>query len=174
MEQSAIGEPTYRGTPRILPEFVQYSDDLAEFICLEIGQGKALRSICKQPEMPSAMSVYRWLDTYADFRKQYDHCREMAAEAFANEVIELADAEAPIDDKGRIDSGFVQRQRLRVDTRKWVASKLLPKVYGDKLDVAHSGNVTITRTDFIERPVIEGQLASVAPHQLLSDKSNGS
>lgn len=125
-----------------------------------------MRQLCKAEGMPDPMSVYRWLRDKPDFTLQYEASREMAAEAFANEVIELADAECPVDTKGRMDSGFVQRQRLRVDTRKWVASKLLPKVYGDKLDVAHSGSVSITRTDFVQREPIDGQSERVAAQQL--------
>lgn len=174
MEQSSIGEPTYRGTPRVRPIFIPYSEELALDVCEQIALGKSMRVICEQDGMPDARSVYRWLSDHPEFGIQYAKAKEDCADAFADSIVEIADAPVDRDDKGRLDSGHVQKQRLMVDARKWIASKLKPKSYGDKLDVAHSGNVTITRTDFIERPPIEGQLASVAPHQLLSDKSNGS
>jgi Bacteriophage Sf6, terminase small subunit-like len=41
-----------------------------------------------------------------------------------------------------LDAEHVQRSRLRVEARKWLLSKALPKVYGDKLDL----NTTITQT----------------------------
>jgi len=44
------------------------------------------------------------------------------------EVLEIADT---TDDP--------QKARLQVDARKWIASKLLPKVYGDKVSHEHGG-----------------------------------
>ena len=163
MEQSQIGELTYRGTPRIVKPFVEYSIELGNHICQRITEGESLRQICSSDTMPSRMSVTRWLTDYPDFARLYDAAREEAAEAFACDIIELADAECPTDDYGRLDSGFVQRQRLRVDARKWVASKLKPKVWGDKIDIAHSGNVTVTRTCF---EPIEGQISDAVVQQL--------
>lgn len=152
----------------------RYDDSLAEHICDQIVEGKSLRTICQGDNMPDRKSIRRWVKTNPEFAIIFNEAKEDAADAFAEELIDIADEEVPLDERGRLDAGVVQKQRLKVDTRKWIASKLKPKSYGDKLDVAHSGNVSVTRTCFIEQAVIEGQLASVAPHQLVTDKSNGS
>ena len=47
---------------------------------------------------------------------------------------------------GRVDSAAVQHQRLRVDARKWLLSKIVPKVYGDRVAVDHAGGVAINVT----------------------------
>jgi hypothetical protein len=45
---------------------------------------------------------------------------------------------------GRVDSAAVQHQRLRVDSRKWLLSKIVPKIYGDRVALDHAGGVAIT------------------------------
>lgn len=93
--------------------------------------------------MPGQTTVFKWLAENEAFAKQYAHAREAQAEKLADEIIEIAD-------DGTNDYGFkedsdkdgdgakpvflaehVQRSKLRVDSRKWVASKLHPKKYGD-------------------------------------------
>lgn len=84
--------------------------------------------------MPHPGTICRWLaDPRNDvFREQYARAREAQAEFYADELIDIADdsgtASKPVD---------VNRSRLRVDARKWVAAKLLPRKYGDKME--HSG-----------------------------------
>ena len=87
-----------------------------------------------------------------EFEANYIRARESRAERYAAEIIAIADenptCEVPDPDGGmsiRVDGAAVQRNRLRVDARKWIACKLLPKVYGEKLDLEHSGEVAIKR-----------------------------
>jgi hypothetical protein len=89
--------------------------------------------------MPTQSSVYLWLLQKPDFSEQYTRAREEQADTLADEILAIAD-EAPsevVDEKGvsRTDSGWVSWQRNRVDARKWVASKLKPKKYGEALKV---------------------------------------
>jgi hypothetical protein len=69
-----------------------------------------------------------------EFSAQYARAREDQAEAHADRIIEIADDET-------IDANH---KRIMVDARKWVASKLKPKRYGDKLDLEHKGEVGLT------------------------------
>lgn len=57
---------------------------------------------------------------------------------------ELADEQPERDDKGRVDPGWVAWQRGRVDVRKWTLARKRPKKYGDKLDLNHSGNMSVS------------------------------
>ena len=67
--------------------------------------------------------------------EQYARAREDLIERMADELQELADANLlPLDD-GRVDSGMVAKQRLQVDTRKWLLSKIAAKKYGDRVEV---------------------------------------
>jgi hypothetical protein len=77
-------------------------------------------------------------DSSAARDKRYSHAKQDALRAIADEAIALADAADIQSPAG------VNKARLQVETRKWFLSKLAPKVYGDKLDVDHSGQVTLT------------------------------
>ena len=121
---------------RTLPEEKQ---EIADLICKRIGEGESLRAICLSDEMPHNSKVMGWARTFKDFAKQYARAREEQAELQFDEMIEIAD-EAGFDYKivdGRVvvDGDAIQRAKLRVDTRKWTTGKMLPKKYGDKLDL---------------------------------------
>ena len=99
---------------------------LADEICEHIGDGKSLRSFCEQEGRPSAPTVCRWLrmEETAWFAEQYARAREVQADALFNDILDIVDqAEDP------------QIARLRMDARKWMAGKLRPKVYGDKVEL---------------------------------------
>jgi hypothetical protein len=128
------------------------SQALIDTICERIAQGESLRSICKTDDkaMPGLSTVFTWLAEDAKFQEQYARARETQADVFADELVAIADEDPALiekDGQGGItvllDSSAIQRQRLRIDTRKWVASKLKPKKYGDKLDVEHAGQVIV-------------------------------
>jgi hypothetical protein len=112
------------------------SDKIATMalVCDEIAKGKSLREICAPDDMPAPSTICLWLKESIDFAEQYAHAREQQAELYADEIIEIADKAKPDD---------VQVARLQVDARKWKASKLAPKKYGDKLDLNHSGGVKV-------------------------------
>jgi hypothetical protein len=131
-----------------------FTQEIADEICEQLIEGMSLRSICLSDEMPSAGTVCRWLAADADFREQYERAREAQADTLADEMLDIAD-DGTNDWMERKDSedqslGWrengeaIGRSRLRLDTRKWIASKLKPKKYGDKLDVEHGGKVTVT------------------------------
>lgn len=99
---------------------------LADEICEHIGDGKSLRSFCEQEGRPSAPTVCRWLrmEETAWFAEQYARAREVQADALFNDILDIVDqAEDP------------QIARLRMDARKWMAGKLRPKVYGEKVEL---------------------------------------
>lgn len=105
-----------------------YTQELADRICQGLADGFSLRTVCLAEDMPNKASVFRWLRIHKEFSDQYARAKEEAAELYAEDMLEISDDL----------SGDVQRDRLRVDTRKWIASKLKPKKYGDK--ITHEGN----------------------------------
>lgn len=106
-----------------------------------------MRKIAAIPGMPDKMTVLRWLLVHDAFRSQYARARELQADVLFEDALEIADngtndwmSQNDPDNPGyRMNGEHVQRSRLRVDTRKWAASKLAPKKYADKLDIEHSG-----------------------------------
>ena len=111
-----------------------YSPELTARICERLAIGESLRSICRDDDMPSMASIFLWLGKHPEFSEQYTRAREAQAEAHADRIVEIADD----------DTLDPNHKRIMVDARKWVASKLKPKRYGDKAEVEHSGNVGLT------------------------------
>lgn len=135
----------------------KYTEELDFKICERISSSsEGLRKICKDLNI-SVKSVFNWLNEYPEFLQRYARARENQADLLADEIIEIAD-DSTFDTKRIIGKGGVEveventewtnRSKLRVDARKWIASKLKPKRYGDKVDVTSAGeaiqNVTIT------------------------------
>ena len=98
-----------------------------------------MRTICLADEFPEARTIYRWLRQYEEFRHQYAHAKAEAAEAFNEDILDIADDGSNDwievrNKKGDIeivlDKEHVMRSRLRIDTRKWLMEKLKPKKYG--------------------------------------------
>jgi hypothetical protein len=110
----------------------KFSREVADFLCERIMEGKSLRAACSTVGMPSFQTVIKWLASedpkFASFREQYVRAREVQAELLADEMIEIADEAT--------DSHSANAARVRVDTRKWVAAKLLPKKYGDRVAIS--------------------------------------
>jgi hypothetical protein len=124
-----------------------YSQDVADQLCAAIAEGHSLRTVCKRDDMPSIAAVFRWLGTFEPFREQYARAGQERCEAFAEDIIALADE--PVAPN---DNAAVQRARLRVDTRKWLMSKLAPRKYGDRVEhVIKSGNAADLTDDELAR-----------------------
>jgi hypothetical protein len=123
-----------------------FDQAIADEICERLSQGQSLRSICgaeRDDFIPGQTTVFRWLSENDDFAKQYARAREAQAEAYADEIIAIADAPNATTNKltGEAELRDPARDRLRVEARKWIASKLLPKKYGDRVEVEHSGKI---------------------------------
>lgn len=100
--------------------------------------------ICREDAMPNKSTVFRWLAANAEFATKYAHAREEQADLYAESIVDIAD-ELEIEatykgDEVKLDlsAASVARNRLRVDARKWYASKLAPKKYGDRTNMALS------------------------------------
>jgi hypothetical protein len=123
-----------------------YTVELADRICELILDGQSLRKICEAEDMPHRATVMRWLGAHDSFRDQYARVKAEQAEVMADEIVSIADegdTKVVVCGDGTsmvvFDSTAVARNRLRVDARKWVAAKLLPKKYGDKVQQEVSG-----------------------------------
>lgn len=132
-----------------------FTQEIADTICERIADGESLRSICNGEDMPNKATVFRWLASNDTFRDQYARARETQADALFDEILSIADT-PQIGEKRKVkeDGGvevstgdMIEHRRLQVDARKWMAGKLRPKKYGDKLDVEHSGQVVTIAKD---------------------------
>ncbi len=133
-----------------------YSERAAFVICSRLANGESLRNICAEGHLPSARSVHRWLNENDNFRQQYAHAREAQADHLFDEILDITDDGRNdwMERRGDEDAGWVtngeniQRSKLRVDARKWMAGKLRPKKYGDKQEIEHSGAVSVNVVDY--------------------------
>lgn len=127
-----------------------YNDDIVAHICSEMSAGRSLRSICADDGMPDKSTVFRWLAKHEAFRDQYAKAQDDRASAMAEDILDIADQYDNLQDK--IDVEHIQRAKLRIDTRKWLMSKMAPKRYGDKAEIDHKssdGSMTPTRIELV-------------------------
>jgi hypothetical protein len=123
----------------------RYTKEIADEICARLSNGESLLSICESDDrFPGESTVRNWDDDDRDgFSAKYARARKHQALHWAEELITIGDNDNKDD---------TQRARLRVDTRKWVISKILPKIYGDKQTHEVTGadgaplEVNVTRT----------------------------
>lgn len=129
-----------------------FSVDLAELICLEIAiSGKGLHRICSDNELlPSVRTVYSWLfqasnkeDQFykekGEFLHKYTRAREMQADLYNDETIEIADNNRH-DRESFVGINHIQRAKLMCEMRLKVSARLWPKKYGSKVDVTSDGD----------------------------------
>ena len=114
----------------------RFSQEIFDKICVRIAEGESLRKICKDDKMPNITTVWHWLNNNETLDKQYTRAREEQAETFVDEILEIADDnkdDTYLDENNKliINQEVIARSRLRVDSRKWIASKLKPKRFGD-------------------------------------------
>lgn len=95
-----------------------------------------------------------WVKTEATWAERYARARLDYIENIASDVMEISDETPSTTDKGNVDTGDVQSKRLRVDSRKWLLSKLAPKRYGERLTVAGDEAAPL-KVDQITRIVID-------------------
>ena len=106
--------------------------------------------------MPAAPTVLGWRDSHPEFSERYTRARITGYLLLAEELIDISDTTEPgVIETDKVDkdgspytevkrADMIEHRKLRIDTRKWMLSKMLPKVFGDKLNLEHSGTVTIT------------------------------
>lgn len=112
---------------------------LEESILAQVAVGVSMRAIAAQEGMPSTTTILKWLRNNAEFALQYARAKEECIEMYAEEIISIADdTEGDRDRDGRINHENIQRSKLRVDTRKWLASKLKARKYGDRIEQRHT------------------------------------
>lgn len=108
-----------------------YSLKIGQEICRRLAMGESLRHICKTKGMPAVGTVMHWLfpdvdsPELRDFQEHYARARQAQSELWADQIISISDEPTKSHEQ-------IQRNRLRVDSRKWIAAKLLPKKYGDR------------------------------------------
>lgn len=110
-------------------------DAICQAVLQGMRDGLSAFKACQAAGVPQS-TFNRWVDADAKLAEDYAHAREDLIERMANEVLELADSEVPETGDGKRDWQAIQQRKLQVDSRKWLLSKLAPKKYGDRLELA--------------------------------------
>jgi hypothetical protein len=116
-----------------------FTQQTADAICERLALGESLRSICRDPAMPSNSAVAEWLGKHSTFAEQYARAKTVGLDLMAEEIIAISDRPSGCLDNGATDAGDVAHRRLQIDTRKWYLSKLAPKRYGEKAALELTG-----------------------------------
>lgn len=128
----------------------RYTQPMGKRICRRIACGESLRSICRDPKMPGLTTVCSWIvdDEHEEFQKRYTRARQAQAELLADDITEISDDSRndwveDHDKEGacvgyKLNGDHVQRSKLRVESRKWIAARLLHR-YADKQRHEHTG-----------------------------------
>jgi hypothetical protein len=140
-----------------------YTKELADLICSRLAETGNLRAVCKADGMPPESTVRGWaLDDREGFAAQYARAREIGYQSMADDLLDIADDSSgdtltdPETGVERINTEFVARSRLRADTRKWLLSKALPKIYGDKVALTgEDGGAVKVQVTRIERVIVD-------------------
>jgi len=112
--------------------------EIQERVVAEIQTGRSLRQVCGDEGMPDFRTVQRWIVSDGQFAVKYARARMAQADVLFDRMEAVEEAVAA----GTMDS---HAARVVLDSMRWRASKLAPKVYGDRLDVSVSDSrISIT------------------------------
>lgn len=144
-----------------------YSEKYVESVCEHIASGKSLVSWCQIAGNVSYTTVMRWVEENPEFQQRYVRAREAQADYLAEEIVQIADDgqnDTYVDEDGkqRTDQDVIARSRLRVDARKWYASKLSAKKYGDKVAVGGADDMPPISTTLQVAGLTDDQLRALA------------
>lgn len=136
---------------RMAKQSLKTSEMLAA-ICERLLAGESLRSICRSEGFPPNSTVLFWCANDTEWAKQYARAKQIGLEVLADEILDISDdgtndwmeSHDPRNPGYDANGEHMQRSKLRVDTRKWLLSRLLPKKYGDKQAVEHSGGFSLS------------------------------
>lgn len=126
----------------------KFTQEIADEICFRVANGESSRTICREERFPVMATLFRWLQKNIEFQKQYYQAKESMVECYAAEMTEIADDSTNDFYERELNNGnvavvasneLVNRSRLRVDTRKWICERLMPKKYGPKTDINLGG-----------------------------------
>lgn len=131
--------PSECGTIQFMGQTKVYSDEARQALLSRLESGETLNSICKEKDQPSIKTVMEWVALDAEWGEKYARARSAGLDAMADQILEIAD-DGSRDYSGFRDDGspivdqdHIQRSKLRVDSRRWLLSKLRPEKYGDRL-----------------------------------------
>lgn len=131
-----------------------YTPEIGREICEKVAVSHvSLVKLCKQnPHWPCYQTIYEWRIKVKEFGDNYTKAKQDQVEALVDQCLDISDDSGfdyhlNADGVVIVDSEAINRARLRIDTRKWIAAKLAPKLYGEKKEIEHKGQIGLTEID---------------------------
>jgi hypothetical protein len=139
---------------------LQYENMFENFI-EQVYRGRSLKSLVEDdPRLVSYEDFLRWIKRDAVRHERYKEAQEMRTEFLAGEIIEIADGAEAVDPQS---NDTVNRDKLRIDTRKWLMSAHNRKRYGETKQIELGGTISITEAlAQAQARVIEGEVLDVS------------
>ena len=122
---------------------------LSNNICQNLMEGKPLTQICQQKDLPSLTTIYKWINSNPSFAKQITQARKVGCQTYLDKMITELETASHKD---------VPILREKLHHYRWLASKLLPNLYGDKQEVIQDTKITIQWQQ--DPKIVEGQVVS--------------
>jgi len=152
MPKQKAGKPAAKAAPLTPWQRWKAQPDAIDTLCRAIAAGDNLNAWTGCIGFPYN-TVREWIEADPARAAKYACAREDRADLLADEIVAISDevdVRTVVNGQSvtlALDAAAIARNRLRVDARKWVASKLKPKAYGEKLDLTHAGEVKVTGID---------------------------
>jgi len=116
---------------------IEYTKEHFDEMCALVSEGMSIRKVLDLGKMPTSRTFYKWLRQYPELNQQYARAKEDRCDFYVDQLVDIAD-----DDTVKTGDQ-IQKAKLRIDTRKWIACKLHPRNYGDQA----VNNITINNKD---------------------------
>jgi hypothetical protein len=115
--------------------------EIVELIVDGLRKGTPLAVLCRCEDMPGTSTVYEWMEGDAGLSGRIARAREDGWDQIAQDALKIADDGSldTIDTKygPKPDKEWIDRSKLRVETRLKLLAKWDPKRYGDM--IKHAG-----------------------------------
>jgi len=130
---------------------LQLTTHLSENICQKLMEGKPLTQICKEKDCPSLSTIYKWISQDKQFANQIIQARRVGCQTYLDKMIEELE---------HADNKNIMVIREKLHHYRWLSSKLMPALYGDKQEIIQDTKVTIEWQQE-PKPVVEAETSVV-------------
>jgi len=145
-----MGAPSYKWTAEVEDELFN-----------RVAKAEAIRNICGSNGLPAWETFRKRLNSDETFQARYARAKEDAADTLFDQVLSIADSQEgdviQVDGNDSVNHDNINRARLRIDARKWLAGKLRPKVYGDKIDVNNKHDMSDPMAEMFAQIASQGR-----------------
>ena len=125
-----------------------YTVEISKELCLRISSGRSVSSVCKDVGMPSRPTFYKWIADNDEFLNRYREAVKQRAEYHFDEMLDISD-------EVEAETAEIAKAKLRIDTRKWILSRMDATKYGDKQQVDNVSSDGSMSPPKVERTIVD-------------------